>query len=333
MSSTASLLSARLSRHAEAVCRHYLSNGRKAGRYWMIGDQFNTPGSSMHVRLVGPESGPRAAGKWTDQASSDHGDLLDIIRATCGFTSLAETLAEARGFLSDPPPPSRDEHPYLPGARTDSARRLFHMARPILGTMAETYLRQRAIPGPLDFSALRYHPSCFHRPHPDVQQSWPALLAAVTDLSGCITGVHRTFLARDGLSKAPMEEPRRAMGLHQGNAVRFGLARDVLVAGEGIETILAVKGLLPHLPAAAALSANHLALLILPASLRRLYIASDTGSAGERAARRLAATASAAAIQPRLLIPACDDWNTDLMRDGFETTLQRLRRQLIDIDA
>ena len=62
----ASELAHRLAREAEAVCRHYLSNGRREGRYWLVGDVRNTPGRSLFVRLKGPESGKGAAGKWTD---------------------------------------------------------------------------------------------------------------------------------------------------------------------------------------------------------------------------------------------------------------------------
>ena len=59
-------LARRLARDAEAVCRHYLSNGHRRGRYWVIGDVMNTPGRSLYVRLTGPESGSGAAGKWTE---------------------------------------------------------------------------------------------------------------------------------------------------------------------------------------------------------------------------------------------------------------------------
>ena len=62
----ASELAHRLARVAEAACRRYLSNGRRYGRYWMVGDVRNTPGRSMFVRLKGPESGRGGAGKWTD---------------------------------------------------------------------------------------------------------------------------------------------------------------------------------------------------------------------------------------------------------------------------
>jgi hypothetical protein len=62
----ASELARRLARSAEAVCRRYLSNGRRQGRYWLVGDVRNTPGRSMYVRLRGPQSGRGAAGRWTD---------------------------------------------------------------------------------------------------------------------------------------------------------------------------------------------------------------------------------------------------------------------------
>ena len=66
MSGNAGELARQLARDAEIVCRHYLSNGRRSGRYWVVGDVNNPPGRSMFVRLGGPESGKGAAGKWTE---------------------------------------------------------------------------------------------------------------------------------------------------------------------------------------------------------------------------------------------------------------------------
>jgi hypothetical protein len=68
--SLAAELARRLARDAEAVCRHYLSNGRRCGRYWTVGDVMNTPGRSLYVRLVGPDCGPGAAGSWADAATA-----------------------------------------------------------------------------------------------------------------------------------------------------------------------------------------------------------------------------------------------------------------------
>jgi hypothetical protein len=66
MSSQAAELAQRLARSAETVCRYYLSNGHREGRYWIVGDVTNTPGRSLYVRLYGPLYGKGAAGKWTD---------------------------------------------------------------------------------------------------------------------------------------------------------------------------------------------------------------------------------------------------------------------------
>ena len=54
----------------------------------------------MFVRLRGPESGPCAAGHWTDAASSEYGDLLDVIRESRGFIDFRDVAEEARRFLS-----------------------------------------------------------------------------------------------------------------------------------------------------------------------------------------------------------------------------------------
>jgi hypothetical protein len=102
MAPSASDLVYRLGREAEAVCRHYLSNGRRQGRYWLVGDVQNNPGRSMFVRLTGYATGKGAAGKWTDAATGEHGDLLDVIAASCGLVDFADIIQEASRFLALP---------------------------------------------------------------------------------------------------------------------------------------------------------------------------------------------------------------------------------------
>ena len=330
----ASELARRLARDAEAVCRHYLSKGRRQGRYWMVGDVRNTPGRSMYVRLSGPESGPGAAGRWRDAASAEHGDLLDVIRESCGLTGFREVAKEARRFLSLPrvEPPVAPRAP-APRGSAEAARRLWAIAKPIAGTLAEAYLRNRGITDLTRCEALRFHPRCWYRPDEHAPtETWPAMIAAVTDLSGAITGAHRTWIAPDGLGKAPIDTPRRAMGLLLGNAVRFGAAGDVLAAGEGIETMLSLRCALPAMPMAAALSANHLAALELAAGLQRLYIGRDNDPAGWRAVETLADRARGAGVEALTLVPVLDDFNGDLRRLGVEVLSGRLHAQLAPTD-
>jgi hypothetical protein len=334
MKTDAASLAARLAENAEAVCKQYLSQGRRCGNYWLAGDVHDNPGRSLFVRLVGHTSGRGMAGKWTDAATGEHGDLLDLIALNRRHTNLRDTLDEARAFLNEPRHlASPSQHPQPRNGR-EAARRLFAASRPLRGTLAETYLRSRGITVPLRFSSLRFHPTCYYRADKDaLLETWPALIAAVTDPSGNITGVHRTWLAPDGAGKAPVQDPRRAMGELLGHAVRFGAVTDILAAGEGIETMLSLKSLLRDMPMVAALSAAHLAALLLPATLRRLYIAIDNDPAGRRAAMHLTTRAQAADVEAYVLAPAANDWNCYLRQAGPPRLLSDLRAQLAAADA
>jgi hypothetical protein len=337
----ASELAHRLARDAEAVCRHYLSNGKREGRYWLVGDVHNTPGRSMFVRLQHSPKGP--AGKWTDAATGEHGDLLDIIRETLGLRDFREVAEEARRFLKLPrpepelvPKPARSA---APAGSQEAARRLFAISGPIEGTVVETYLQRRGIANVHHAGSLRFHPRCYYRPDEHLPtETWPAMIAGVTDLDGRITGVHRTWLDPDGfdrvrLGKAPIDTPRRAMGDLLGNAVRFGAADDdVLVAGEGIETMLSLRCVLPALPMAAALSANHLSAMSLSSNLRRLYIAHDADTAGEAVQAILLQRAEAAGIEAIPLSPRLGDFNEDLHVFGLDVLRAALRIQLVPED-
>lgn len=336
MRERASELSRRLSDHAEAVCRHYLSAGRRNGNYWQVGDVSNTPGRSLFVRLINSRKGP--AGKWTDAATGEHGDLLDIIRESSGLVSFSDVLAEAKNFLRLPRHQSRTQiirpdEPVVTGS-PDAARRLLAITRSIPGTLAETYLRQRAIIRLSGTSALRFHPRCYHRPdNGGPTEIWPAMITAVTDLSGNITGAHRTWLALDGHGKAPLETPRKAMGNLLGNAVRFGIADDVMAAGEGIETVLSVRQIMPALPSAAALSAGHLQAMLFPPRLRRLYILMDRDDAGHAARMVLLDRAAAAGIEAIALLPHGADFNAELMARGVESLRANILPQFNVYDA
>src|SRR3954466_2002835 len=164
-------LAHRLAREAEAVCRHYLSNGRRVGNYWQGGDGRNAPGRSMFVRLSRDASGKRVAGKWTDAATGEHGDLLDVIRQACGLVDFRDVVAEARRFLNlhrlhFEPQPRRPITPTKAGS-SESARRLFDMSEPLTGTIAEKYLRKRCITALHETDSLRFHPRCYYRPDAD----------------------------------------------------------------------------------------------------------------------------------------------------------------------
>ncbi|MET4323628.1 hypothetical protein ABIB90_007994 [Bradyrhizobium sp. JR4.1] len=337
----ASELARRLAREAEAVCRHYLSNGKRAGRYWVVGDVHNTAGRSLFVRLQDSPKGP--AGKWTDAATGEHGDLLDIIRESLALRDFREAAEEARRFLklsrSEQQPTLIPVRSIAPVGSQQAAGRLFAISSSIDGTVVETYLQRRGITRIHHGGSLRFHPRCYYRPDDHLPtETWPAMVARVTDLDGRITGVHRTWLDPDGfdrvrLGKAPIDTPRRAMGDLLGSAVRFGVVDDVLAAGEGIETMLSLRYVLPTMPMAAALSANHLSAMLLPSSLRRLYIAQDADAAGDAVQAILSQRAADAGIEAIALSPRLGDFNEDLHVFGPDALQAALRFQLVPEDV
>jgi hypothetical protein len=326
----AAVLARHLAAHAEDVCRQYLSNGRRAGHYWIVGDVYNSKGRSLYVRLHGPLSGQGAAGKWTDAATGEHGDLLDLIRLRCAFGALGAAMDEARSFLALPRPtiePGRQPS-YARQSTPEAARRLFRAGRPIPGTPADAYLSARGITA-VGLPTLRFHPSVHYRADDQAPlRPLPAMLAAITDLDGRIVGVNRTWLDVERLAVADLDAPRKVLGVLLGHGIRFGRVTDRLLVGEGIETVLSLKTVLPELPMVSALTANHLAALVLPAGLVRLVIARDNGAAGVRAAARLRDRAEAQGVLVHDLVPCLDDFNDDLRCVGATQLRRQVRDQL-----
>ncbi|MGM4884853.1 DUF7146 domain-containing protein [Rhizobium sp. 62_C5_N11_2] len=336
----ASDLADRLAQDAEAVCRHYLSAGRRAGNYWLVGDVANNKGRSLYVHLTGPR-----AGRWTDAATGQFGDLLDVVRETCGLVDFRDVADEVRQFLSLPRPEpvsSLRRHAQNSAAverpTAERARRLFRMTQPLAGTLADAYLRKRGILRASTHAALRFHPSCYYRDLVTARTtSYPALIAAVTEPAGAITGVHRSWLDPDGAGKAKVNDPRRALGGLLGNGVRFCFPVNapvpVMAAGEGLETMLSLSHVMPGMPMVAALTANHLAAFRFPPGCRRIYIAADADAAGRHGIEGLSRRAQECGILPLVLSPELGDFNEDLRWLGADRLTASLRAQLTPEDA
>ena len=111
------------------------------------------------------------------------------------------------------------------------------------------------------------------------------MVALVTHgADGTPIAIHRTFLARDGSGKAPVDPAKMMLGPCRGGAVRLGEPGDVLMVGEGIETCLAAMQATGH-PAWAALSTSGLRALDLPRDVRDVIVLADGDDPGEAAAQ------------------------------------------------
>jgi hypothetical protein len=148
------------------------------------------------------------------------------------------------------------------------------------GTLVENYLASRniALPPP---ESLRFHEGLKHQSG----GCWPTMVALVTGgADGTPLGIHRTFLARDGSGKAPVNPQKMMLGPCRGGAVRLADPANLLLVGEGIETCLAAMLASGH-PTWSALSTSGLRSLDLPTNVRDVVVLADGDKAGEAAAR------------------------------------------------
>ena len=139
--------------------------------------------------------------------------------------------------------------------------------------------------------------------------------------------MQRTWLHPGRPAKAPVAQPRKALGRVHGRAVRFGAPGSdgaTLLVGEGIETVLSLVAAVPALRAAAALSAGSLAAFVPPPDAARLLIAADRDAAGRRAAAGIEARALAQGLAATVLVPEHGDFNDDLAALGPRALAARL---------
>ena len=326
-------LSADLADRTESFCRQYFPEGRKQGNYWQVGDTSGAKGQSLAIRLQA--QGGRKAGSWQDFATGEYGDLIDLLHERLGSVTLKETLREARSFLGEAPCPAESrsarkaERPEAASSkRIARARKLFAAGKPVLGTLAATYLQGRGITrlGP----ALRYHPRGFLRQSEDdidPLRRAPALLAKITDNRGQITGCARFYLDPSTGSLAEIESPKRILGQLHGHAIRFwsGTGRTDLIVAEGLENTLSVGTALPEFDLASCLTATHLGLFIPPPGITRIWIVRDNDEAGRNASTRLRNQLESIGIACGDLVPNMGDFNDDLRAFGRDA----LRRSLL----
>jgi hypothetical protein len=222
-------------------------------------------------------------------ADGDSGKVLVRCHAGCEQHRVIAAL-RARGLWSDAgqrggktigsPSGATNQPDRGNERRAQAALRLWGGTVPAPGTMVETYLAARniVIPAP---ASLRFHAAM---KHPGGQR-WPAMVALVTrGADGTPMAVHRTFLARDGRNKAPVEQVKMVLGPCRGGVVRLGPAGDWLMIAEGIETALSVMQATAR-PAWAALSTSGVRTLELPADVGDVVVLADGDEPGEAAAR------------------------------------------------
>lgn len=168
--------------------------------------------------------------------------------------------------------------------RRDLARKIWHEAHPIRGSVAESYLRARGITLRLP-PTLRFAPSLHHRPS---GRSYPALVAAMQDAHGQVVAIQRTWLSPDGTGKAPVGKAAKlTLARMHDAAIRLGRTGALLGIAEGVETALSAMQIF-SLPTWAMTGAGRLGAAVLPEGVRRVAVLADNGQVGLREAEKAA---------------------------------------------
>lgn len=248
--------------------------GRKVGQGWTARcPAHDDRDPSLSIRDAGGKVLVRC------HAGCDQRDVIDALRARGLWEGIGHVRRHRHGRTVCKP-----EHP-APRIieRGAFALSIWEAAKPAPDSPVETYLASRGLKLPPS-SAIRFH---FALKHPS-GGVWPCMVALVTkgEDAGPM-GIHRTFLARDGASKAQVEPAKMMLGPCRGGVVRLAEPSDLLMVGEGIETSLAAMQATGN-PAWAALSTSGLRALDLPAGIRNVIVLADGDEAGEAAARHCA---------------------------------------------
>ncbi|MBB4087977.1 toprim domain-containing protein [Sphingomonas carotinifaciens] len=208
-----------------------------------------------------------------------------------------------------------------PGQRQDGggdlnkvALAVWRHAEPFPGTLADRYLRSRAIVP--ESVVARYDPRC-QCGSGAAKAYAPALIVPIEDDTGVIA-IHRTWLSPDGRGKADMPEPKRMLGNPGTGAVRWGgiPVDGILRLAEGVEDAASVMNMLGAGHSVwPVLGIERYQAVTVPESVHTVVIYSQHGSeaarAIDRAASHLTANGRQLVVKPP---PHAGDWN-DLLRE------------------
>lgn len=147
----------------------------------------------------------------------------------------------------------------------------------------------------------------------------PAMVSAIQAPEGRITGIHRTFLQRDGRGKANVSEPKMMLGPMRGGAVRLTPAAEEMALAEGVETALSVLQA-ARLATWACLSAGGIRNTVLPplpmAGLVVIAADHDANGVGQKAAEEAGERFIREGRRVKIILPprVGADWN-DMLRE------------------
>jgi hypothetical protein len=301
-----------LAERADQLAADLLPGGHREGREWRVGSIAGEAGNSLGIRLSGDKRG-----RWGDFATGEAGDALDLVKATLSLDTIAAIAWSRRWLGIGAAKATKPIRPVSAGANEPDAdpERWGHPwqpARPIAGTLAETYLAARdlAFDDP-EGRVLRFA-SRRARLNPQGRlEHHPALLALLCDVrTGEACGIINIYLRQDGTDRLRDGKGKTNTGRAKGAAVMLSDFADVtmgLTICEGPETGIA---LLMHdlAPVWALGGAGNLANFPVLGGIEALTSAADADEPGRNAATSVAMCWRSAGREAVIIAPPVGDW-------------------------
>ena len=147
-------------------------------------------------------------------AGCDQRDVIAALRSRGAWETAGRHERRSLRKISRRPPAAPDPDAVK---RTEAALAIWQASQLAEGTPAETYLRSRGLLLSLP-PAIRFHATLKH-PSGGVWRTLVALVTRGTDAEPI--AIHRTFLARDGSGKAPVDPAKMMLGPCRGGVVRL----------------------------------------------------------------------------------------------------------------
>jgi hypothetical protein len=300
-----------LARRVDQLVKDLLPAGRREGREWRVGNVQGDQGSSLAVRLSAQK-----AGLWIDFASDESGDALDLVRAALDV-DMPAALAWSRRWLGFDDggaalPNNKSESKPEPKPDPDRWKVPWQSARPIAGSLAETYLaaRKRHLDDPTG-RVLRFAVRRGRKSLEEKIEHHPALLAALSDArSGEQCGIINIYLRPDGSDRLRDKKGKTVTGRAGGAVVMlsaFDESTMGLVLCEGVETGIAL--LQDEMrPVWACGAAGTLRKFPVLGGIQALTIGADPDKTGIAAADELAGRWRAARREVLIIAPTAGDW-------------------------
>ena len=198
----------------------------------------------------------------------------------------------------------------------ESAQRIWDTGEPLNGPVVEAYYGSRGLVVP-ETKNLRFVTSLKHKSG----EFYPAIIARAENTSGVMTGIQRTFVARDGSGKAPVAKKlqKMSLGVIKGSMVRLADPRDgvPLLIGEGVETT-ATSMQATGWPGFATLGTSGLSGADLPAGVKHVIVLGENdGGKSAKAIAKVAPGLRQKGIRVRVAWPAegFKDFN-DMVKDA-----------------